>query len=1180
MADVFISYSRKDKPFVQALYTALSKQDREVWIDWQDIPLTADWWQAIEAGIEAAETFVFVISPDSIASQICCKEIAHAVRHHKRLVPVVWRDDFDIERVYPTLRKHNWLFLRSQDDFETGLRSLLKAIDTDLDHVRQHTRLLTHAIEWQNKNKNPDLLLQGSELEETIQWLTQNAEKEPRSTDLQREYINASRKAEIAEQEAEIDRQKAEVAKQKKLRQATNAALIAVMSGLVIATGLGIFAFRQYQTAETSRKIARVNEIKALSTSSNALFHSNQDLDALVTALKAVSLVQSSTWADSETQNQVRSTLQQAIYGAQEQNRIEGKPGVTIANFSPDGKLVAMGNAQGEVKLQSTDGQKLQTLKGHSDQITGLSFSSDGKKLITASKDGTIKLWSIDGKELKSFEMRGAGAFRFSPDGKTFIFSTSTGAIKLWSLEGRELLNLRSVYPNDLAFSPDGKTIAAAVDKTVKLWDMQGRLIKTLKGHKADVTSVGFSPDGKTVPSELRGALIATASLDKTVKLWSREGRLLQSLRDGSLATDSNWIARVQFSPDSKRIAITTYGRTIEIWTVDGQKLKTINEMNSQAMSVKFSPDEKTITSASWEGTIRVWNLQDQQLKMLSGKSVGGIKVIEFSPDGKVIAIAGENGRVKLLKRSGQEIKTFAAHEKIVTQLRFSLDGKTLLTSSDGYTTYPDSSLKLWTSDGRLLKTFRGQPSGIPELSLSPDGQSVVTGDYVESGLRLWSLQSQKFQIFRAHNTSINSAQFSPDGRTIASADERGTIQLWNLKGQVLKSWKGHSDWIGAVRFSPDGQWLVSGGNDSTIKFWNLNGQELKTLKGHTARIQDLKFSPDGKTLVSASKDKTIKFWNLEGQELKTIEANETTDISSIAFSPDGQLLASVNNDNKISFWNTETSDFNRLVTRSCDWLKDYLINHPETLKDITTCQNSTLLAQASATLVRRGEESAKTGDVKAAIAQFQQAKEWNPQLDLNAETMAQRLADRGEGERLISEGEDLAKADKVEEAIAKFQTAQKLGADLNFDPRLRARQVAAVSLITKAEELVQQGEVKQAIAHFDRAKLLAPTLKISVDSWDDLCWYGSLHGQAAQVMDACEKAVAFSPPAEVGYHRDSRGVARAMMGDRTGAIADFEAYIAWTNNPSNRPKRKRWIAALKKGKNPFTPKEIESLLY
>jgi hypothetical protein len=54
MADVFISYSRKDKDFVKALHAALVQQNRETWVDWEDIPLTADWWQEIQSGIETA----------------------------------------------------------------------------------------------------------------------------------------------------------------------------------------------------------------------------------------------------------------------------------------------------------------------------------------------------------------------------------------------------------------------------------------------------------------------------------------------------------------------------------------------------------------------------------------------------------------------------------------------------------------------------------------------------------------------------------------------------------------------------------------------------------------------------------------------------------------------------------------------------------------------------------------------------------------------------------------------------------------------------------------------------------------------------------------------------------------------------------------------------------------------
>ena len=61
MAQVFISYSRKDKDFVRQLSDALIAQKREAWVDWKDIPLTAEWQQEILSNIEAAENFVFVM---------------------------------------------------------------------------------------------------------------------------------------------------------------------------------------------------------------------------------------------------------------------------------------------------------------------------------------------------------------------------------------------------------------------------------------------------------------------------------------------------------------------------------------------------------------------------------------------------------------------------------------------------------------------------------------------------------------------------------------------------------------------------------------------------------------------------------------------------------------------------------------------------------------------------------------------------------------------------------------------------------------------------------------------------------------------------------------------------------------------------------------------------------------
>src|SRR5689334_11090 len=110
MADIFISYSRKDREFVRRLHDTLKEQGRDAWVDWEDIPLTADWEQTIYEAIEAAHNFIFVISPDSVISEVCAREIAHAAGYNKRLIPIYYRE-VDIAQVSPVLRALNFVYL-------------------------------------------------------------------------------------------------------------------------------------------------------------------------------------------------------------------------------------------------------------------------------------------------------------------------------------------------------------------------------------------------------------------------------------------------------------------------------------------------------------------------------------------------------------------------------------------------------------------------------------------------------------------------------------------------------------------------------------------------------------------------------------------------------------------------------------------------------------------------------------------------------------------------------------------------------------------------------------------------------------------------------------------------------------------------------------------------------------
>jgi len=190
---VMISYSRKDKAFVKNIYDALAIDDRNIWVDWEDIPPSNDWLDEIHKGIEQSDCFIFVLSPDSIKSEVCNWEVDHAVKNGKRIIPVVCRD-VDYREVRKELASLNWIFFRPDgDDFNAAMKLLLKALDNDLRHARYHTKLLTRAIDWERHDFEKSLLLTGQDLQRAKHWLSASAlGKEPKPTTLHLSFITAS----------------------------------------------------------------------------------------------------------------------------------------------------------------------------------------------------------------------------------------------------------------------------------------------------------------------------------------------------------------------------------------------------------------------------------------------------------------------------------------------------------------------------------------------------------------------------------------------------------------------------------------------------------------------------------------------------------------------------------------------------------------------------------------------------------------------------------------------------------------------------------------------------------------------------------------------------------------------------------------------------------------------------
>ncbi|MFN3492313.1 MAG: TIR domain-containing protein, partial [Anaerolineales bacterium] len=192
---VFISYSRKNKLFVRKLNAAIDAAGINAWVDWDSIPLSVDWMNEIEQSITSSDAFLFVISPDSLRSDYCLRELELAISENKKVIPILYLEPEKRQKVHPRLASANWVFMRpKKEKFNEVLPKLIDTILTDFGWVSQHTRLLERAAEWNAKNRNDSYLLQGSYLEEAEKWMTESTADDNRQvTPLQAEYIRVSR---------------------------------------------------------------------------------------------------------------------------------------------------------------------------------------------------------------------------------------------------------------------------------------------------------------------------------------------------------------------------------------------------------------------------------------------------------------------------------------------------------------------------------------------------------------------------------------------------------------------------------------------------------------------------------------------------------------------------------------------------------------------------------------------------------------------------------------------------------------------------------------------------------------------------------------------------------------------------------------------------------------------------
>jgi eukaryotic-like serine/threonine-protein kinase len=440
--------------------------------------------------------------------------------------------------------------------------------------------------------------------------------------------------------------------------------------------------------------------------------------------------------------------------------------------FSRDGRLLVVATRTPRV-WDTTTGQLLHQLSGHTGAVSGVAFSPDGRRVATAGVDSTIRLWDV-----------------------------ASGA-------ERALLRGHTAWIGDVAFHPEGWSLLSGGRHyaEVKLWDLT-RPQEFISLPHASTPSFVFDDGGRRL------------------KMVTDLGRLkTREIETGSTTVGSlvdlyrQWVtpaAIAEFSGDGLRLATVAANRLlVKVWDPNsGNQITTLTGLSAPATYLAVARDGGRVAAAGLYAKnlvrtreVKVWSTAAAQLLASFTPSRAASPYthgrVALSPDGQWVAFddydpspaepsdsstALPPAWIKVCEvASGRELLSLPVGNSIVFCLTFSPDGKVLAVGNQ------DAELFVWDIPTGELRRKQKQSEFYFRLAFSPDGQRLAGVD--REKVQMWNASDgQEILLLQATEPRAGDGGFNPwlvwsqDGRQLASFNWNGSVSVWSSAAESRSS--------------------------------------------------------------------------------------------------------------------------------------------------------------------------------------------------------------------------------------------------------------------------------------------------------------------------------------------------------------------------------------------------------